>query len=118
MSAVDRSDLIEDIEWLIATGETHPETLARRAGWTGTFEALDRYLRRAHRADLIRHFQHAVAAERWERERRRPSPAEITAGEANRLLTRLRVARIDPEHVTEWRRSALESALCGWKVSA
>lgn len=43
--------LVEDVEWMLATGETHPEMVALRAGMT--WATLSRALRRAQRPDLI-----------------------------------------------------------------
>ena len=47
-----RADVVEDVEWLLQTGETHPETVARRVGFKNT-AALHKALRRAERVDLI-----------------------------------------------------------------
>jgi len=43
--------LVEDVEWLLTTGETHPDTIAFRLGLTRA--GLLKALRRAGRTDLI-----------------------------------------------------------------
>ena len=45
------ADVIEDVEWMIATGETHPETVAARLGYDDV-SSLYRALSRGHRKDL------------------------------------------------------------------
>ena len=44
-------DVIEDVTFLLESGETHPETITRRAGYTDR-RSLLRALRRAGRDDL------------------------------------------------------------------
>ncbi len=44
--------LIENLEWMLATGETHPEMLTLRLGYTAP-TSIYRALRRAGRTDLI-----------------------------------------------------------------
>ena len=48
-----RDDVAEDVEWMIETGETHPDAIATRLGYT-TRAGLYISLRRAGRRDLIR----------------------------------------------------------------
>lgn len=55
-------DLIEDIEWCLETGETHPEAIARRLDMTAA--AISRSLRRNGRPDLACLFDQARAATR------------------------------------------------------
>lgn len=47
-----RSDVVEDVEWLIKNGEHHPETIACRVGYRSP-ASLYTALRRAGREDLI-----------------------------------------------------------------
>ncbi len=49
-----RADTIEDLEWLLACGETHPDALAARLGRSRV--ALARALWRAGRGDLAQIF--------------------------------------------------------------
>jgi len=51
-----RADVVEDVTWLLKTGETHPETVAHRAGYRTT-DSLYAALRRAGRRDLIERLQ-------------------------------------------------------------
>ena len=44
-------EVTEDVEWMIATGETHPETVAARLGYDDV-SSLYRALSRGHRKDL------------------------------------------------------------------
>jgi len=45
------ADTIEDVEWMLATGETHPEAIAARLGYRpGTLRVI---LSRAGRPDLV-----------------------------------------------------------------
>lgn len=44
------ADVIEDVEWMIATGETHPETIAARLGLRTN--SLYRALKRGGRRDI------------------------------------------------------------------
>lgn len=46
------ANIIEDVTWLIASGETHPDTIARRLGYQRA-TSLYAILRRNHRGDLI-----------------------------------------------------------------
>ena len=45
--------VVEDVEWLLTTGELHPESVAHRTGYR-TAASLYAALRRAERRDLIR----------------------------------------------------------------
>lgn len=47
--------VIEDVAWLIASGEHHPETIARRVGYRHA-ASLYAMLRRHKRGDLIAQF--------------------------------------------------------------
>lgn len=46
--------VVEDVEWMIATGETHPEAIATRLGYLGPAgpDSLRRALHRGGRPDL------------------------------------------------------------------
>lgn len=48
----DTSPLIEDLEWILDSGETHPEAIAHRLGYTAP-KHLYAALRRNQRDDLI-----------------------------------------------------------------
>ena len=46
-------NVVEDVEWLLYCGETHPETIAYRLGYLH-LDSLYAILRRAERGDLIK----------------------------------------------------------------
>ena len=46
------ADVVEDVEWLLDTGEDHPEMIAQRVGYTSA-SSLHSALDRAGRRDLI-----------------------------------------------------------------
>lgn len=62
-----RQDVVEDVEWLLGTGETHPEAVANRLGYRTT-GSLYRALHRADRGDLVDQLRREPIAEdlgRW-----------------------------------------------------
>ncbi|MDO5535209.1 MAG: hypothetical protein Q4F65_11225 [Propionibacteriaceae bacterium] len=48
----DHADVVEDVEWMLTAGETHPEAIARRLGYAGP-DSLYKALHRADRGDLV-----------------------------------------------------------------
>lgn len=61
------ADLIEDVEWCLETGDTHPESIARRLDMT--VSGVARALRRHDRPDLAALFDRARAATRVDERR-------------------------------------------------
>lgn len=45
-------DVVEDVEWLLSAGETHPHAIAARLGYR-SHESLVKALRKAGRHDLV-----------------------------------------------------------------
>lgn len=52
-----RADVAEDVEWMITSGERHPEAVATRLGYRNT-DSLYRALHRADRGDLVDRLKH------------------------------------------------------------